>query len=290
MSVQATSVPILEVGQDDFDREVIDASRSVPVLVDFWAPWCGPCRALGPILEKLAEDYAGRFRLVKVNSDENPQLSLDYGIRSIPAVKAFVDGELVDEFLGALPESAIRAFIDRLLPGPAEVKRREARHRFEAGDAGDALALLDAALALEPRNDHVKVDRAEALYALGRGEEAVKAIADLSPLAALDTKLAPTIARIRLALAAPDDADEPALIARIATNPADLDARLELATLCIAEGRHEPALEQLIEIIRTDRKFGDDVGRRTMLQLFDVLGGDNALVVKYRRQLASALN
>ena len=276
MSVQATSVPILEAGQDDFEREVIDASRSVPVLVDFWAPWCGPCRALGPILEKLAEDYAGRFRLVKVNSDENPQLSLDYGIRSIPAVKAFVDGELVDEFLGALPESAIRAFIDACSPDPAEVKRREARHKLDAGRARGCIgaARRSARTGAAGRSSEGGSRRSPARARPRRGCR--QAIAGLGPLAALDTKLAPAIARIRLALAAPDTADEPALVARIAANAADLGARLELANLYIAQGRHEPAFEQLLEIIRTDRKFGDDAGRRTMLQLFDVLGGNNA--------------
>jgi putative thioredoxin len=284
------SVNTLEAGQADFEREVVEASRTVPVLVDFWAPWCGPCRALGPILERLAEAYEGRFRLVKVNSDENPQLSQDYGVRSIPAVKAFVDGEMVDEFLGALPESSVRAFIDRLLPGPAEKHRRAARERLLAGDAAGALALLDEAAALEPRNDPVRVDRADALLALGRLPEATDALASLSPLAAQDPKLAPSIARIRLALSAPRDVDPASLEGRIAANADDLGARLALANLHVARGHHEPALEQLLEIIRRDRSFGDDVARRTMLQVFDVLGSGNELVARYRRKLASALN
>jgi putative thioredoxin len=258
--------------------------------VDFWAPWCGPCRALGPILERLAIEYQGRVRLVKVNSDENPQLSTDYGIRSIPAVKAFVDGELADEFLGALPESSVRAFIERLLPGLGETKRRAARDLLDGGDATSALPLLDEAVRLEPRSDRAKVDRAEALLALGRTADAAAAIADVSMLAGQDARLASAMARIRLALAAPADADPSALAARIAVNAADLDARLKLANLHVVHGRHEAALDQLIEIIRRDRKFGDDAGRRTMLQVFDVLGSGHELVTKFRRQLASALN
>lgn len=284
------SVHTLEVDQSNFDREVIEASNTVPVLVDFWAPWCGPCRALGPILEKLASEYEGRIRVVKVNSDDNQQLSMDYGIRSIPAVKAFVDGELVDEFLGALPESTIRTFIDRLLPTPAESRRRDARALLDAGNAAAALPLLDEAIALEPRNDRARVDRAEAHLALAQREAAQADLAALGPVTGQDPRLAPAIARIRLSLAAPSGEDAGALADRVARNADDLDARLKLANLHIAQGRHEAAFEQLLEIIRRDRKFGDDAGRRTMLNVFDVLGGGNELVSKYRRQLASALN
>src|SRR5215475_1958991 len=161
-----------DITSADFDRIVIQGSKQQPVLVDFWAPWCGPCRALTPVLERLAQEYEGRFVLAKINSDENPDLAREYGIRSIPNVKAFVDGQLADEFLGALPESAVRDFIDRLMPTPGELMRREAAAEAAAGAPEEALALLASAAEREPSNDAVHADRIELLLDLGRIEEA----------------------------------------------------------------------------------------------------------------------
>src|SRR5262249_9623966 len=157
-----------DVQGSDFEQVVLEGSKQVPVLVDFWAPWCGPCRALTPTLDKLADEYQGKFMLVKVNSDENPDLSQRYNIRSIPNVKAFVDGELVDEFLGALPESAVREFIESVLPTPGDLLRREAAEKAQAGDIAAALEILSQAAALEPRNDAIQVDRVAMLFESGQ--------------------------------------------------------------------------------------------------------------------------
>ncbi len=278
----------IDVNADSFQREVIEASGQAPVLVDFWAPWCGPCRALTPVLEKLAEQYQGKFRLAKINSDENPELSRQFGVRSIPSVKAFVDGNLVDEFLGARPESAVREFIDGLLPTPADLLRKEATELAAQGERDRALAVLAEAAELDPMNDALHADTAEILLGMGRIAEAKAAAARMGPLANQDRRIGALLAQLQFADGA--GADSAALEARIANNPDDLEARLALAKALVTQQRHEPAMDQLLEIIRRDRKWNGEAGRKTMLAVFDVLGGQGELVSKYRRQLAAALN
>jgi putative thioredoxin len=279
-----------EITSTDFNQVVVQGSRQAPVLVDFWAPWCGPCRALTPVLEKLADEYKGKFLLVKVNSDENLDLAREYGIRSIPNVKVFVNGQVVDEFLGALPESAVREFIDRVLPTPAELIRREAVAQAAAGDQQRALALLGTAADLEPNNDAVHADRIGLLLDLGRISEARAVASSLGPLAAQEPRVAQALARLQLADSDAERSDPAELEARVLSNPDDLAARLRLAKLYAGRQRYEPALEQLLEITRRDRGFGDEAGRKTMLAIFDLLENQNELVNRYRRLLASTLH
>jgi len=277
----------IDVSAENFHEVVLEGSRTAPVVIDFWAPWCAPCRALKPILEKLADEYAGKFTLAKINSDENQELAAEFGVRGIPAVKAVVDGQLVDEFTGALPESQVRAFIERVVPSPAELKRRQAREMLDAGMEAQALDLLGEAIALDPRNTLAKIDRLEALVRLNRLADAKSALDELDPLTLEDPRVATLKAHI--GFSSGDAIDPAALIARIAENPNDLAARLDLARHHARVGDYEPALQQLLEIVRCDRKFGDDAARKTMLEIFNLLGAGDELVGKYRRLLASAL-
>lgn len=278
----------IDVGADNFREVVLEGSKRAPVVIDFWAPWCGPCRTLKPVLEKLAAEYSGRFTLAKVNSDENQDIAASFGVRSIPAVKAVVDGKLVDEFVGALPEGQVRAFIERILPKPADLDCKRAEALLAAGNPADALAVLDTVLKADPKNDPARITLAEALLALDRVEEARAACDDLALTTLDDPRVRTLKARLEFS-GNGGSADPSSLEARIAANASDLDARLQLARLKVQQQDYAEALDGLLEIIRTDRKFGDDIGRKTMLEVFNLLGGQHELVSKYRRLLSSAL-
>ena len=281
---------VLEVNEANFQQAVIEGSQRAPVVIDFWAPWCAPCRALGPILERLAAEYGGRFVLAKVNSDENPELASRFGVRGIPSVKAVLNGELVDEFTGALPEPMVREFIERVLPSPSEILRLKADEVYSSEkDATKALELLAQAAKSDPENDAVRFDQARIRLERGELEHARKLLDSMSGLAQMDERVVALRARLDLAQGAEEAGDMTSLQARISKNPADLEARLQLANLHVARGRHREALDELLEIVKRDRTFKDDVGRRTMLEVFSVLGPDHELIEEYRRKLASAL-
>ena len=279
----------IDVSLQDFKPVVIEGSMRAPVIVDFWAPWCAPCRALGPVLEKLEVEYQGKFTLAKINSDENQELAAQYGVRGIPNVKAFVGGRLVDEFSGALPERQVREFLDRVIPTTSEELRLQAREVYRESRAGaKALTLLEQALELDPQNERALIDSALIMTDLGRLDEAKSFIGKLSPLAQMDEAVAALRSRIDFAASAAASPDAEAMGQRIAANPHDLDARLQLANLCAAKEDYAAALDQLLEIVRRDRTFGDDIARKTMLQIFNLLR-DGELVSEYRRRLASAM-
>jgi len=289
---------MLEIGQASFAREAIEASREVPVLVDFWAPWCGPCRALGPVLERLERDYGGRFRLVKVNSDQNAELAAQFRVRSIPYVVALIDGEPVDAFVGALPESQLRQFIDRQLPSPSESERRKAGRLVQAGQLADAVAALRAAIALDPNAAGAQLDLAEILLERLPGAadelrlaEAGRALAAVAgPTQREDARWRALNTRLASLQGAALRPTGDTLHARIDADPADLQSRIDLAQWHIARREFEPALDQLIEVVERDRTFGEDAARRTMLSVFELAAHQPQLVSSFRRRLAAALN
>ena len=284
------SAHAVDVTVKDFQTQVIDASKKAPVLVDFWAPWCGPCRALGPVLEKLAAEYGGRFILAKVNSDENQSLARQYGVRGIPNVKAFANGELADEFTGALPETQVREFIDRLLPSPAEPLRQQALAAKARGETDATRKLLLQAIALDPRHEAARLDLVDLMIDAKDIEEARRLLDEIADRARDAVRVDALRARLQLVANSGSGADRASLERKIAADPADLEAHFELANLLALHQDYGPAMEQLLEIVRRERGFRDDAARKTLINLFNLLGSDNALVREYRSRLAAALN
>jgi len=288
--MEARTAHVIDVNAANFDAVVLEGSKTAPVVIDFWAPWCAPCRALAPVLEKLAAEYQGRFTLAKVNSDENQALAARFGVRGIPSVKAVASGEIIDEFSGALPEREVRAFIERIVPSPAEELRRETIAAYGKDQDGErALDNLGKAAELEPENEAVAIDRAAILIDLGRFDQARGLIDALAPLTQMDERVVTLKAKLDLAAGAAAAPGAGELEERIAKNAGDLAARLQLAQLKVASKDYRAALDQLLEIVKRDRAFEDDIARKTMLQVFSLLGNDSGLTSEYRRRLASAM-
>ncbi|CAD6539510.1 thioredoxin [Paraburkholderia sabiae] len=275
-----------------FEKDVISASMLAPVLVDFWAPWCGPCKTLGPMLEKLEAEYEGKWRLVKVNVDENQELAAHFQVRSIPHVVAFADGRPVDQFIGVLPEGQLRQFLDRLVPDGAEAARAEAAIAIAEGRREDAYNALKAALAYDPGFDEARLDLMELLLEDNRTDEAQNENDLLSPKTTqgIDARYNAIKTRLDAVDAAADLPPTGALETRVAENPDDLDARFDLASAFIARRKYDPALEQLLFIVQRDRTFREDIGRKTMLSVFDLAAHQPELVAKWRRKLSALLN
>jgi putative thioredoxin len=239
-----------------FEHEVIEASKSLPVVVDFWAPWCGPCRALSPVLDKVTSTLGGRVKLVKINSDENPELSEAFGVRSIPNVIAFKDGRAVAQFMGAQPEAQVREFFEKLLPSAAELTLQRAEQAFA----------------------EQRLDEAEQLVALVEADPELTARVEA---------LRHGIAAARTGQEGPGE-DE--LRAALAQNPGDHEARLALANRLAGAHRYREAMDELLELVRRARAWRDDIARTRLIALFTLASSDAALVAEYRRKLSNALH
>ena len=277
----------IEAGEDNFEADVLERSHEVPVLVDFWAPWCGPCRVLGPVLEKLADEYSGKFVLAKINVDESPSIAGAFGVQGIPAVKLIKDGEIAGEFTGALPEPAVREMLSRYLPSEYDEQADEAADLEEQGKSADAQTIYQSILDAEPTHAKSLVGLGRVLMNAGDREGALETLERISP-AAEERKIADRLIA-RLQLQGDQSVDEATLRQKLAAQPDSLEARFELAQALAANEKFEEALSEFLNIVKSDREFRDDGARKAMVQIFEVLGPDHPLTDKYRSELATVL-
>lgn len=284
----AGSPHIVDVTTATFADEVVERSRSVPVVVDVWAAWCGPCKMLGPLLEKLAREYDGKFVLAKVDSDRAPEIAANLRVRSIPAVFGVRDGQIVDSFAGVQSETFLRQWLDRLLPSKAEAVAAEAR-ALEGSDPEAAASLYDEALALDPELGAARVGLARLALAAGRVDEARAAVQELERRGFLEPEAEKLKAEIVLKAQAEGAADVDAARAAAEAAPADKALKLRLAEALAAASRYDEAPALALDLVETDRKGAGEEARKLMLAVFQLLPDDSELAAEFRRRLSFAL-
>jgi len=276
-----------------FAKDVLEASRQALVLVDFWAAWCGPCKQLTPILEKVVRSYAGKVRLVKINTDEHSAIAAQLRVQSLPTVYAFRDGRPLDGFMGAQPESTVRTFIDRLLGGEAETDLagviEAAEAALEAGDLQGAAEAFAAVLQEDQQNAQALAGLARCYLKSGDTARAEQTLALVPPDKRTIAAVQSARAALDLAKMAGKSDNRAELEARLAANPADHAARFDLAVASAARGQNAEALDHLLEIVRRDRNWNDQAARKQLVQLFDAWGPKDALTIDGRRRLSSLL-
>ncbi|PTM96329.1 thioredoxin [Mycoplana dimorpha] len=280
----------------NFAKDVLEASRQQPVLVDFWAPWCGPCKQLTPVIEKVVKEAAGRVKLVKMNIDDHPSIAGQLGIQSIPAVIAFVGGRPADGFMGALPESQVRAFIDKIA-GPAGADQKaeieavlgEAKTLLDQNDVAGAADLFGAILQADPENAAALAGMAQCMIAAGQHDNARQALAAATEEMAKDPAIAAVLKQLDQIEEARKLGDPQALEQVLARDPDDHAARLKLAKIRNVEGDRQAAAEHLLTIMKRDRSYEDDAARRELLQFFEVWGPKDPATIAARRRMSSIL-
>ena len=268
-----------DITHQNLEADLVNASLAQPVLLDIWAPWCGPCKTLGPTLEKLETAYAGRFKLVKLNADDEPeiaqQLSQMFGVRSIPFCVLWMGGQPVDGFVGALPEGEIRKFLDKHVPSEdeqaAQEQLQEAEELLAEGDSEAAIDRLQAALATNPANDAARYDYLRALLAAGRVADARTAFDPVANAVVPDLRLAAAGHWLAALEAAPAARSEEALAAAIAANKRDFDARFELAQTLFAQSEFTRAMDELLEIVMRDKAWKDGLARKNYVAILEIM-------------------
>lgn len=286
----ADSSYIYDVTAENFQQVVLQTSMSRPVLVDFWAEWCNPCKTLMPTLAKLADEYQGKFILAKVNTEAQQQLASHFGIRSIPCVKLFLKGQMADEFMGALPEAEVRSFIDKYIPRESDSLLAEAEQRLLQGDADGAGTLIQQAAQMDPGSLRVMLSNARYLATVGRLEEAEQQLNALPDEEKRKPEVSAMLARLQFDRSSADTPPPEVLEQRLRENPSDSEAMHQLASHMIIQNDLEGALELLLTLMQKDRDYGDDAARKDMLRIFEMLGGQGELVKRYRNRMFNLLH
>ena len=283
-----TKPNVIDVTDQTFAADVLERSKQVPVIVDFWAAWCGPCRALGPILERLAEEYQGSFILAKVDVDQNQMVARQFQVQGIPAVKAFVNGQMAGEFTGAQPEAQVRKFIDSLVPSEGDLLARQALQWETGGQPAKAEAGYRAALEKKPDLYAAKVGLGRALLNQGKIEDSIEILESI-PVGTQERTVADALlagAEFRRFAAGYTEAE---LQAKLEADPTDVESHYALGSLYAGEQNFQPAMDHFLEVVRRNRSYNDDGARKALLAIFTILGEGEPLVKSYRQKLANLL-